>query len=79
MNHKIKQGFYATEVRNGLAIIEVERLKDGYIVEIEFDNCTTRLRSISELRSISDKNFTDFYKTKELLENLDRSIYLGEP
>ena len=73
MNHKIKQGFYATEVRYGFAIIEVEKLKDGYIVEIEFDNCMTRLRSIS------DKNFTDFYKTKELLENSDRSIYLGKP
>ena len=73
MNRKIKQGFYATEVRSGFAIIEVERLKDGYIVEIEFDNCMTRLRSIS------DENFTDFYKTKELLENSDRSIYLGKP
>ena len=73
MNHKIKQGFYATEVRGGFAIIEVERLKDGYIVEIEFNNCMTRLRSIS------DKNFTDFLKTKELLENSDRSIYLGKP
>ena len=73
MNHKIKQGFYATEVRSGLAIVEVERLKDGYIVEIEFDNCITRLKSIY------DKNFTDFAKTKELLENSDRSIYLGKP
>lgn len=73
MNHKIKQGFYATEFRDGLAIIEVERLRDGYIVEIEFDNCMTRLRSISDIY------FTDLYKTKELLENSDRSVYLGKP
>jgi len=73
MKNKIKQGFYATEVRSGLAIIEVDRLKDGYILEIEYDNSMTRLRSIS------DKNFTDFYKAKELLENLERSVYLGKP
>jgi hypothetical protein len=73
MKNKIKQGFYVTEVRYGLAIIEVEKLKDGYIVEIEFDNCMTRLRSIS------DKNFTEFAKTKELLENSERSVYLGKP
>jgi hypothetical protein len=73
MKNKIKQGFYATEVRSGLAIIEVDRLKDGYILEIEYDNSMTRLRSIS------DENFTDFYKAKELLENLERSVYLGKP
>ena len=73
MKNKIKQGFYATEVRSGLAIIEVERLKDGYIVEIEYDNSMTRLRSIS------DGNFNDFYKAKKLLESADRSVYLGKP
>jgi hypothetical protein len=73
MKHKIKQGFYATEVRSGFAIIEVDRLKDGYILEIEYDNAMTRIRSIN------DENFNDFYKAKELLENLERSVYLGKP
>lgn len=73
MNHKIKQGFYATEFRSGFGIIEVIRRKDGYNVNIEYDNSMTRLRSIC------DENFTEFAKTKELLENSDRSIYLGKP
>ena len=73
MKNKIKQGFYATEVRSGLAIIEVMKMKDGFFVEIEFDNYLTRIRSLL------DENFTNFYKTKELLEDLDRSIYLGKP
>lgn len=73
MNHKIKQGFYATEVRSGLAIIEVIRINDGYNVEVEFDN------HITQLRSRLDDNFSSFAKTKELLENSDRSIYLGKP
>ena len=73
MNHKIKQGFYATEVRSGLAIIEVEKLKDGYRVEIEFDN------HLTQLRSRLDDNFSDFAKTRELLENSQRSVYLGKP
>ena len=73
MNHMIKQGFYATEVRNGLAIIEVIRINDGYNVEVEFDN------HITQLRSRLDDNFSSFAKTKELLENSDRSIYLGKP
>jgi hypothetical protein len=73
MKNKIKQGFYATEVRSGLAIFEVKRKKAGYTVEIEFDN------HLTQFRSWSDNNFSDFAKTKQLLEIVDRSIYLGKP